>query len=257
MAEEGRPGTERPTERRDGPIVATTQRTGEGDVYYTGPRATAEPRLTAAPPTFAVLRDRVRWGPILAGLVTALTALTVFLMLGAAIGLTAFGPCSSSGAVTTAVGIWSAVSAFIALILGGWVAGKTAAVDNADNSLLNGFLVGAALVVLLLVMAVAGVGNLFGLIGGAAGGVFHAAASNPGALQHALTDASPLVNNAANNANVSGAQAQAQASTGAWYVFISIVVGLIAATIGGWLGFVSRHGHDLDAYGLPRTARER
>lgn len=255
MTQERRGERVRPPERRDGPVVATTEHTGEGEVYYTGPRAGPDRAPAAgAPTTFAVLRDRIRWGPIFAGLVTGLTALLVFLMLGVAIGLSIFGPGSATGVIGAAAGIWSGVSAFLAFIIGGWVAGKTAAVENVDNALLNGFMVGAAAVVLILFMVAIGFSNLFGVLGGAANGIIGAATTNPGALQNSASSAGSAVN----NATASAAQAQGPASAAAWYTFGSIVIALIAATLGGWFGYISRHGHDLDAHlGRQRPGRVR
>ena len=58
--------------------------------------------------------DIVRWGPILAGLFTAVATQLVLGALGAAIGLTTIAnsgaPRSNLGDVGSAVGIWSIIS---------------------------------------------------------------------------------------------------------------------------------------------------
>jgi hypothetical protein len=215
------------------PVVATRERTGEGEVYYTGPRpAVAPPAAVVAP----ALRDRIRWQSIVGGIITALTTMAVLSMLGIAIGFMVFGPGSDGGTIGLAVGIWAACSAFLSFIAGGWVAGKTAGVQTLGNTLLNGFLVGATVLVIILWAAAAGVGNIFGLLGGSAGGVVHAGITNPDALRSALNSGSVAIS----NSGVSASQVQGQASTAAWYVFGSTVIALIAATLGGWLGWLTR-----------------
>jgi hypothetical protein len=215
------------------PVVATRERTGEGEVYYTGPRPAAAPAGAVVAPTF---RDRIRWQSIVGGIITALTAMAVLSMLGVAIGFMVFGPGSSAGTIGLAVGIWAACSAFLSFIIGGWAAGKTAGVGTAGNAMLNGFLVGGTVLVIILWAAAAGVGNIFGLIGGSAGELIHLGISDPNGLRSALGGAG----SAAGNSGVTAGQVLAQASTAAWYVFASTVIGLIAATLGGWLGWLTR-----------------
>ena len=79
-------------------------------------------------------RDRVRWGPVLAGLFTALTTMVALALLGAAIGLTAMnaGTAAIQGGPPPDAGrnaaVWGAISAIIAFLWGGYVAGRSAAV---------------------------------------------------------------------------------------------------------------------------------
>ena len=76
--------------------------------------ATAE--IHYAPQVFDVAYDRVRWGPIAAGLLTALSALIMLGVLGVAIGLTTIdsNPASGQGGVPADAGrnaaIWAAIS---------------------------------------------------------------------------------------------------------------------------------------------------
>ncbi len=224
MAEERVVPTRPPLGGDGAPVVATTERTGEGEVYYTGPRpATMQPGAAVAP----AIRDRIRWQSIAGGIITALTAMAVLSMLGAAIGFTVFGSGSDPRTIGMAVGIWAAVSAFLSFLIGGWVAGKTAGVATLGNALLNGFLVGGTVLVIILWAAAAGVGNIFGLIGGSAGGIVHAGISNPDALRSALNGAP-------------GGQIQSDAGMAAWWVLGATIVGLMAATIGGWFGWLTR-----------------
>ena len=109
-------------------------------------------------------RDRVRWGPIWAGLVTALSTFLLLTVAGVAIGAPAIG-MASEDAAGIASGVASGVIALIAFFAGGFVAGRTAGVIGRGYGALNGFLVWALGVVLILAMAALGLGSLFGAAG--------------------------------------------------------------------------------------------
>jgi hypothetical protein len=166
-------------------------------------------------------RDRVRWGPILAGIVTALTTLVVLTVLGVGLGLSAFEP-GADGATTslgTAAGIWGAATALAAFLIGGFVAGGTAGVRVPGSGALNGFLMGAAAIALTLWLVGSGIGNVLGV-----------AAAN-------LNDLSSV------NVTITGAEAQdafATAEESAWWTLLGLGAALFAAAVGGWLGELSR-----------------
>jgi hypothetical protein len=84
-------------------------------------------------------RDRVRWGPIWAGLITTLTTFLLVELLMYSLGLLVVdinpGQANSTGPwVTAIVGL-------VAFFAGGWVAGATSALRGSSVGLLNGFLV--------------------------------------------------------------------------------------------------------------------
>jgi hypothetical protein len=102
------------------------------------------------------LRDRVRWGPIWAGLAVTLGT---FLLLQLALVAT--------GAVdlarpTTADAVASAVAAMVSFFLGGLVAGATAMWRGIDDGILHGAILWAVGLVLLVVLSVAGSGLALG-----------------------------------------------------------------------------------------------
>src|SRR5438552_18630573 len=74
--------------------------------------------------------DRVYWGPIIAGFLTALTTMTLLSLLGLAIGITSFnaGQAATQGAPVGETGtnslLWTAFSAIVAFLLGGFVTGR-------------------------------------------------------------------------------------------------------------------------------------
>jgi hypothetical protein len=85
--------------------------------------------------------DRVRWGPIFAGLVTAISAQLVLSGIGAAVGLSTIAnsgaPRSNADAIGSAVGIWSIISLLIALFLGGWITARACGPMNRGTALLD------------------------------------------------------------------------------------------------------------------------
>ena len=72
--------------------------------------------------------NQVQWGPIIAGLVIAVSTQLVLSAFGEAIGLTSIGnsgaPRSEAPRVGTNIGIWAIISLLLSLFLGGWVTGR-------------------------------------------------------------------------------------------------------------------------------------
>ena len=83
-------------------------------------------------------RDSIRWGPIWAGLITALTTFLLLQLLAIGLGLVDIGPSSDGG------GGWvPGLIGLIAFFTGGAVAGMTSAIRGPGSGLLNGFMVWA------------------------------------------------------------------------------------------------------------------
>jgi hypothetical protein len=162
--------------------------------------------------------DRVRWGPILAGMVATLATILLLNVLGLAVGLSSLGPGGSLTSLATGAGIWSAITALIAFFVGGWMAGRTAAptsmVDNSFPGLLNGAMVWAATLVLLLLLVAIGAGGALGLFG-------------------------------ASFSSITSAISQGTAVSSAWGIFIALILTLAAALLGGWLGYSRQPGREL------------
>ncbi len=119
----------------------------------------------------AARRDSIRWGPIWAGLITALTTFLLLQLLAIGLGLVDIGPGSDGG------GGWvPGLIGLIAFFTGGAVAGMTSAIRGPGSGLLNGFMVWALGTVLILLLSALGLGQLFGALGNVAGQV------GPGAL---------------------------------------------------------------------------
>jgi hypothetical protein len=165
-------------------------------------------------------RDRVRWGPILAGVLAALTTMFLLGLAGIAAGLTAVDPNAAgndpnlrSDAARNAL-LWSALTAVVSFFVGGYVASKTADVRDGRWGALQGALVFLAALPIMLWLASQGAGAAFGAVGDLAGRA---------------------------NANTSGtdvdaaqaADALRKAATGG---LVGTILGLIAASAGGTFG---------------------
>ena len=163
-------------------------------------------------------RDSARWGPIWAGLITAITTFLLLQLLAIGIGLVGIGPNNTGSA-------WvPAIVGLIAFFTGGAVAGMTSAVRGAATGFLNGFLVWALGTVLILVLSALGLGQIFGALGGVVGqlGLFGPGGVNPP--------------NNLPNPNVNPAQIADAVRTGAIGAFFGLLVSAIAAALGGYLG---------------------
>ena len=178
-------------------------------------------------------RDSVRWGPIWAGLITALTTFLLLQLLAIGIGLVDVGPGSDGG------GAWvPALIGLIAFFIGGAVAGMTSAIRGPGTGLLNGFLVWALGTVLILLLSALGLGQLFGALGNVAGQI------NPGAAAQAAQNAQGAA------PNVSPQEAESALRTGAIGAFFGLLFSALASMLGGMLG-----GRGRDPLGKPTDAR--
>jgi hypothetical protein len=181
----------------------------------------------------------VRWGPILAGFLTALTSLLLLNLLGLAIGLTAVnaGTAAAQGGAPPELGrnsaIWAAISGILSFLLGGYVAGRTAAVFDRGWGALNGALVFLLGVPITLWLAGQGLGAVLGSLGSLASGL----TIDPNLAQGAAQSAGEQAQQAANNLQpVDVARAAERARNAAWGAVVASLLGLGAGALGGWLG---------------------
>jgi hypothetical protein len=197
------------------------------------PERVAQER-TVSPPPIAEYHDRVRWGPILAGLVIALCLQLVLSALGTAIGATGIAnsntPQANANSVGTAVGIWSIVSLFISLFLGGLVTSRASGSLNKNTALLNGAVLWAATLTIGAFLVTSGVSGTFGAVASNAGEIINQAQQSGANLP-------------TNTPNVSAQQAKEIAgniSKVSGSFALGSLFGLIAAMIGSSVGN-SRH----------------
>jgi hypothetical protein len=177
--------------------------------------------------------DRVRWGPIISGLVIALASQLILSGIGAAIGAstiaTSGAPRSNLDNVGSAVGIWSIISLLISLFIGSWVMARACGPMNRSTALLNGAILWATTLALSAYLLASGVSGAFGVI-----------AANAGEVANQV-----IPGGAANAPNVvpsPGATAQqtrdiaSGAATAGWSFAIGSLLGLIASLIGSAAG---------------------
>lgn len=181
--------------------------------------------------------DRVRWGPILSGLVVALATQLILSALFGAIGAdTVAGsgrPRTISGDVAGNVGIWSVIGLLISLFTGGWVTARGCGPMNRSTALLNGAILWATTLALSAWLLASGVSGAFGLATAAASNAAGAIADQvqqPGGVNVPQSVPSPNI-----SANDARAAADATASGLWWFVFGSLL-GLIASMVGAAAG---------------------
>lgn len=192
--------------------------------------------------------DQVRWGPILAGLVTALSTQLVLSALGVAIGMSSIGgsgaPRSEAGGVATGIGIWSIVSLLISLFVGGWIAARAAGRMNRNAALLNGAILWASTLALSAWLISSGVTGAFGLVASNADSLINQAQQNPVVTPTPGISAQGARELAGNAANVS------------WSFVLGSLLGLAAALSGSAVGCRPlRSGLD-DGYAAPLGSRQ-
>jgi len=198
------------------------------------------------------MRDRIRWGPIIAGVVTAFAVLLFLTVLGIALGISALGGNDNDPQTWgTVAGIWGGLSLLVAFFFGGWMAARAAATLSESDGPLNGFVTGAATLLLLLWLATTALTGALGFFASTVSNIAGAAA--PVAMEAVDQGAVPAdtqatVDQAADNpeaavpdeveqaAQQAADTASQAAGPGAWGTTIAIILAIGAATLGGMVG---------------------
>lgn len=180
------------------------------------------------------LKNRVQFGPIVAGILTAIASMLILTVLGLAIGASALEPREVGQGVGTAATIWGIASAIISFFLGGWVAAKTAAVAGVGSGMINGFIVGAGILALVLWLVGSGLGAAIGLIG-----------NNVGDIANIVQDAGVSTDEAQQQTEQAATQVEAPNSfetvrDSAWGTLIGLILPLAAGAAGGAVGHNKR-----------------
>ena len=176
------------------------------------------------------MKNRVQVGPIIAGILTAITVMIILTVLGLAVGSSALAPRDVGQKLGTGAAIWGIVSAIIAFFIGGWVAAKTAAVAGTGSGMINGFMVGAAILVIVLWLTGTGVGNILGSISSNIGDITNLAKSQGTSVQQAQQQAQQIDPQKVFNS----------VKDSAWWTLAGIIIPLIAAALGGLVGHNER-----------------
>ncbi len=181
------------------------------------------------------VKNRVQWGPIVAGLLTTIASMLVLTVLGLAIGTSVLEPNDSGDGFGTGAAIWGGISAILSFLLGGYVAAKSAAVGGPGSGLLNGFMVGAAALALILWLTGSGLGSLFGAIGSNIGDIANIA-QDEGVTTTEVGQEAPAAGQVVDQAT----DAFADAEEGAWGTLGGLLLALGASAVGGLLGHNKR-----------------
>ncbi|RUR72568.1 hypothetical protein PCC6912_62120 [Chlorogloeopsis fritschii PCC 6912] len=185
----------------------------------------------AVPSRVVDYHDRVRWGPIISGL---LVAIATQLILSAIIGALGAGAIEASGRPRTIapnvagnVGIWSTIALLISLFTGGWVTARACGPMNRNTALLNGAILWATTLAVSSWLFASGVTGAFGVAASNAAEVLNQVQQPGGA-------AVPQ-----NVPNLTAQQAREVAESFRrslwWFVFGSLL-GLLASMIGAVVG---------------------
>lgn len=164
-------------------------------------------------------QDGVRWGPIWAGLLTALTTFLLLELLFYWLGWLTLDPGPQTPGNST--GLVTGILALVAFFLGGLVAGATAIWKGLFSGLLHGFLVWALGVVAFLALTFFGASALLGSFG---------------SLTHNLGVGPQQVQSTTNVSNAEANQAQQTLKNDAGPAFWGLFLPLAAAMLGGLIG---------------------
>ncbi|MFM5979230.1 MAG: hypothetical protein ACKO9I_01580 [Sphaerospermopsis kisseleviana] len=112
-------------------------------------------------------RDRVRWGPIISGVLVALAMQLIlssfFGALGAGRIADSLAPRSIATGIISNVGIWSTLALLLSLFLGGWIATRGCGPMHRDTALLNGAILWATTLAISSFLLANGVWGAFGV----------------------------------------------------------------------------------------------
>lgn len=202
--------------------------------------------------------DHVRWGPIIAGVVTAFAVLLFLTVIGVALGLSALGAEDDPGSWGTAAGIWGGLTLLVAFFLGGWMAARAVGPAHDLDGVLNGFITGAATLLLLLWLATTALTGALGFFAGTIADIAGAAA--PAAIEATEQAAPPVTDQAEQAVTQAGEEIEAavpdnpeqvaaaatevareRVAPGAWGTAIAMILAVGAAAVGGMVGRNQRH----------------
>lgn len=161
-------------------------------------------------------QDQVRWGPVWAGVVTALATFLLLEVVFFALGWLTLGEDLPGG--SNSVAWMTSVAGAVAFLAGGLVAGMTAMWSDVKSGLLHGILVWALGMVSIVLVTLLGGGALFGAFSGVLGQI--------NALQNALGQG---------NANIPASAISTARDMAGWAV-LALVVFIAASGLGGMLG---------------------
>ncbi|MBO1058282.1 MAG: hypothetical protein HEQ27_17930 [Dolichospermum sp. JUN01] len=184
-------------------------------------------------------RDRVRWGPIISGVLVALATQLILSSLFSALGAgriaESLAPRSITPNTISNVGIWSTIALLLSLFIGAWITTRACGPMHRDTAILNGAILWATTLAVSSFLLANGVLGAFGL-----------AANNAGEVINQLQQQGNVI-----NPNVPALTAEqtrdiaAATSRSLWWFVFGSLLGLLASLVGAVAG----------ARSAPSTAR--
>ncbi len=206
----------------DGTTVAEDRTVARGQTIGSDRPFDGMPTQTAVVETVEPTNRPLTWGPIWAGVLTAFGLFILFSLIAIAAGLALVefgqpgGGIDGDVPVNLIALILTGVLMVVAFFAGGFVASWSGWETDEGRGILNGFLVWASALVLLLVFAALGLGQWLGALGSVFAGQFA-----PGQVVPPDT----------NFEQVGEAFTEA-----AWQSVLAIVLAMVAAVLGGLVG---------------------
>lgn len=175
-------------------------------------------------------RDRVRWGPIISGVLVALATQLIlssfFGALGAGRIADSLAPRTIAAGIISNVGIWSTIALLISLFLGGWVATRGCGPMHRDTALLNGSILWATTLAISSFLLANGVWGAFGV-----------AAYNAAAVMNQIQgEATTIPQNLPALTAEQTREIAAATSRTLWWFVLGSLLGLVAALAGAVAG---------------------
>jgi hypothetical protein len=175
-------------------------------------------------------RDRVRWGPIISGVLVALATQLIlssfFGALGAGRIADSLAPRTIAAGIISNVGIWSTLALLISLFLGGWIATRGCGPMHRDTALLNGSILWATTLAISSFLLANGVWGAFGV-----------AAYNAAAVMNQIQgEATTIPQNLPALTAEQTREIAAATSRTLWWFVLGSLLGLVAALAGAVAG---------------------
>lgn len=193
--------------------------------------------------------SRINWGAIWGGTFIAMFFQLLLGLFGLAIGLTVINPAQgvSPQGIGIGTGIWLILITLISVFIGAFAAGRFAGTAAKYDGLLHGVTTLAFLTILSLFLVTSGVSNV---VGGAFSYALQAAQtpqmqqmmpSGTQIQQQTTGAAAPTQQLTPQQQMAIKQQADKFATRASWIAFITGLLSLIAAAIGGFVGMGSRY----------------
>ena len=179
--------------------------------------------------------DRVRWGPIISGLLVGLATQLILSALFGAIGATFVSDSAAPGSIAPNiagnVGIWSTIGLLLSLFVAGWITTRACGPMNRSTALLNGAILWATTLAVSSWLLASGVSGAFGVAAYNAGEV----------INQVQVQGANIPQNVPNITAQQASDIAAATSKGLWWFVFGSLLGLIASMIGAAAGARTPH----------------